>query len=220
MWRSLRWRMGSAAQVQSFREDCVRRTTGAAFRTSAQNQARRVCSWAASVPAVGRLGPRRNPAAFRDFCRRRKYHVRDMPLLLESRTSWVIMVCAWVPGAVADGRDSDHGLWCRLHDRWLLNDGGYGSSLAVRSSWNRDGVVGACAPPMTPDGYQKVPVGVLLVQHGRTIERQTVTGTHAFVFHVPPGDYVVQSAGTPTLHIPATVRSGGSTIVDLPSLCS
>jgi hypothetical protein len=73
---------------------------------------------------------------------------------------------------------------------------------------------------MTPVEYQKFPVGVLLVKYGRTIERQTVTGTHTFVFHVPPGDYVVQAAGTPTLHIPATVRTGGSTIVDLPSLCS
>ena len=37
MWRSLRWRIGSAAQVQSFRADCALRTTGDAFRTSAQN---------------------------------------------------------------------------------------------------------------------------------------------------------------------------------------
>ena len=82
------------------------------------------------------------------------------------------------------------------------------------------GVAGACAPPMTPEEYQKVPVGVLLEQNGRTFQRQTVTGTHTFVFHVPPGNYVVRSAGTPTLHIPATVTKGHSTVVSLPSLCS
>ena len=48
MWRSLRRRIGSAAQVQSFRADCALRTTGDAFRTSAQNG-----TYGAAAPAAG-----------------------------------------------------------------------------------------------------------------------------------------------------------------------
>jgi len=94
------------------------------------------------------------------------------------------------------------------------------SHVPPQAAGTLTGVAGACVPPMTSEDYQKVPVTVLLVYHGRTIMRQIVTGTHTFVFRVPPGAYVVQSAGSPTLHVPATVRSGGSTTVDLPSLCS
>lgn len=82
------------------------------------------------------------------------------------------------------------------------------------------GVAGACTPPMMPANYQKVPVSVLLLQHGRTVERQTVTGAHKFSFQVPPGTYILQSAGAPTLHLPVAVRSGGSTTLSLPSPCS
>lgn len=63
------------------------------------------------------------------------------------------------------------------------------------------------------------PVRVQLVESGKVVKAETVTGSHTYRFAVPPGTYVVKSDPGGTTPKTITITAGQRRTVDLLSIC-
>jgi hypothetical protein len=112
-----------------------------------------------------------------------------------------------------------------LLNRWaLIAVVGIASVVASCSSAPVNGtVVGEApiceGPYIPPHQVAAMKVKVTLLQDARVIGVQVVQGQHRYRFSVPSGNYVVKSDQGGTTPAKVTVKSGQTTVADLPSIC-